>query len=352
MVLRPVGGHDLGLLFEMRNDPFIAERSLNHRTVSSIEHGQWFKALMARKELLAWIVVIDGVPAGHARLDPVGDVWLITLYLVEKFTNKSFGTAVISQVCLLCNAQHPNAMVVAEIVVNNKAAVAAFQRAGFSKDLRDKLNRGHETLSWKAVGEESTTALHYERLFAVHGDSFQSLDWGSYAGQQLRYATLAKLANLDNASILDVGCGLGHFLDWFIKEGINVQYTGMDITPSLVVAAKNRYPDQPIFLGSILDKNFLKGQQFDYVFASGIFYTYVTGSDLVLQKSVENMWQLAKKGLAFNALSTLAPDRVEDEYYADPSNVVSFCRSLTQFVEIAEDYHPRDFTIYMKRPTN
>jgi hypothetical protein len=51
--------------------------------------------------------------------------------------------------------------------------------------------------------------------------------------------------------------------------------------------------------------------------------------------------------LAFNSLSNWANDQEANEFYADPVQVLNFCRELTPWVVLRHDYHPRDFTVYM-----
>lgn len=201
----------------------------------------------------------------------------------------------------------------------------------------------------QGVEEEAATVRHYEGLYARHGDSHSALDWGSQAGQELRFRVLAGIGDLAGASVLDVGCGLAHFADWLQQRAPGVQYTGLDLVPGLLGAACQRRPDLRLVGGSIQDDSVLAGESFDYVFASGIFYTYAAGADRVLQASVRRMWSLARRGVAFNALGTHAPDQVAGEYYADPQAVLRFCRELSPCAELVIGYHPRDFTVYLHR---
>jgi len=59
------------------------------------------------------------------------------------------------------------------------------------------------------------------------------------------------------------------------------------------------------------------------------------------------MFSLATSAVAFNTLSTWAQDQEAGEFYADPLKVVEFCRTLTPWVVMRHDYHPRDFTVYL-----
>ncbi|WP_186511068.1 bifunctional GNAT family N-acetyltransferase/class I SAM-dependent methyltransferase [Caenimonas sedimenti] len=349
LALRPLAAADAERLLTWRNDPFIVARSLSRREVQPDEHRRWFTALLQRHDVLAWVVEVAGRPIGHARAEPQAQDWLLTIYLAQDATGHGWGVRAIELACQACAQSRPWSAVIAEVVPGNRAALSAFLRAGFQRcpdqDRPDAL-----ILTWRRVaGEEARTVAHYEALMSAHGDSFRALDWGSAAGQRLRFEVLAGVGDLANASVLDVGCGLAHFADWLDERGMAAGYTGLDLVPALLEGAARRRPDLRLVAGSILDPAVLAGEQFDYVFASGVFYTYSDGADDVLRQSVCRMWELARRGVAFNALSTHAPDREPGEYYADPETVLDFCRGLTPRAELVTGYHPRDFTVYLRR---
>ena len=61
------------------------------------------------------------------------------------------------------------------------------------------------------------------------------------------------------------------------------------------------------------------------------------------------MGACAERALAFNSLSTWAPDPEPGEFYADPlETLASAARSRGRLV-LRHDYHRRDFTIYAYR---
>ena len=198
--------------------------------------------------------------------------------------------------------------------------------------------------------EEQLTVRRYQKLFDVHQQSHKALNWGSREGQQLRFKILAGIGLLEGKRILDVGCGLGDFAGWLDLNNIKVEYTGLDLTPELVEQARKNYPERKFILGSILDESLFIDQQFDFVLSSGIFYTYNRDGDAWLKAAVSRMWLLCKEGVAFNSLSAWSEEvRESDEYYADPTATLGFCRKLTPWVAMRHDYHPRDFTIYISR---
>jgi hypothetical protein len=62
------------------------------------------------------------------------------------------------------------------------------------------------------------------------------------------------------------------------------------------------------------------------------------------------MFALCRKGIAFNCLSTWgAADDGGSEYREDPLRCLAFCRTLSPYVVLRHDYHPGDFTLYLRR---
>ena len=69
-----------------------------------------------------------------------------------------------------------------------------------------------------------------------------------------------------------------------------------------------------------------------------------------LKGTIQRMYQLANKGVGFNLLSSFAPENHKQTdilQYFDPSEIISFCMSITSQVTLRHDYLPNDFTIMM-----
>jgi SAM-dependent methyltransferase len=195
--------------------------------------------------------------------------------------------------------------------------------------------------------DEKKTASNFNSLLVKHGANFRALDWGSRESQELRFKVLAEIGDINGADILDVGCGLGDFCGWLRDQGFRFRYTGIDIADRLVREARVRHPQSRFLVGSPSDDSFLSDEKFDYVFASGIFSTYTTDSMKWMIDSVCRMWNWSRKGIAFNSLSAWAGERDPNEFYADPLEVAGDCRSLTPWISVRHDYHPRDFSVYL-----
>ena len=69
-------------------------------------------------------------------------------------------------------------------------------------------------------------------------------------------------------SILDVGCGVGHLVDYLVVQGFQGRYLGLDALPEMVAIARSRHPAWQFEAGEIMQPN---EYQADYVLGSGLF---------------------------------------------------------------------------------
>lgn len=190
------------------------------------------------------------------------------------------------------------------------------------------------------------TVSFFTGLLRDHGESHKALNWGSQSSQELRFRILSEIGINKGASILDVGCGLGDFFAWQNTQGLELGYTGIDITPAMIASAKERFPSA-LFLENKLDE--MINQSFDYVIASGIFYMRMQRPREYFERTVAKLFDKCKQGISFNSLSMWCKSQNKHEFYADPLRSIDFCRSLSPHVVLRHDYHPCDFTIYIRR---
>ena len=345
---RELHPNDCIRLLKWRNDEFILDRSGSQKKVSETEHRHWFGELLNDENKLAYIIEVNDEPAGHLRLEPDDDGTVITLYLLESFTGKGLGPLLINDACSIAHEKWPYRPVVAVVRKNNHPARHAFINAGFS----EKVSIDHadvsifEYMSSELV--EINTLERYHNLYEEHGNSFASLDWGSISSQQRRFSIIAGFIK-DKSHVLDVGCGLGDFYTWSIKEGLQLSYTGIDITPDFIQSARNANPQVEFLEGSILNDNLLQDREFDYVIASGIFATYQDAGKKYVESCLNHMWNLCRIGIVFNSLSSWADNIELHEFHLDPLVITDYCRKFSHRIVLRHDYHAGDFTLSVLR---
>ena len=179
-----------------------------------------------------------------------------------------------------------------------------------------------------------------------NGYSIKSLDWGSKRTQQIRFHIFSEIASLENKSVLDVGCGFGDFFDFLTTTlGLNIEYTGVDISSKVVAQAKERNPQLNIIKLDILSQEV---QKHDYVFGSGIHNIKVEKNDELLQKMLEKMFALCNYGVATNMINkTYESSLAEHIYGYELQKVMDMTKKLTPFSVVRQDYLPNDFTLYL-----
>lgn len=195
---------------------------------------------------------------------------------------------------------------------------------------------------------------YYSTKLAQFGAASPSaVDWNSKRSQMLRFDQLLKVVKNQKSqfSLLDYGCGTGSLCKYLQKNFNFVRYTGYDISPSMIGAAKRR--NERINANWLTE---LPKIPFDFVIASGILNVKLTYSNKLWKKhvveTIHDVNRLSKHGFAFNLLS-LYSDRDKRRghlYYADPSWYFKFCmREFSTKVTLLHDYPLFEFTIIVRK---
>src|ERR671936_190507 len=103
-----------------------------------------------------------------------------------------------------------------------------------------------------------------------YGHDPRGVDWQSAAAQRARFAAVLAVGDLDGATLLDAGCGLGDFYGYLRERGIAARYTGCDLSTPHVEAARKAYPDARFVAGDV--REILADERFDYVIGCGLLH--------------------------------------------------------------------------------
>lgn len=198
------------------------------------------------------------------------------------------------------------------------------------------------------VGQEEHAGrvrAHYLPLLARHGITSRAVDYHHAGNHLARFVILAGIEDIRHASLLDVGCGVGHFAIWLKENGFEGDYTGIDLIPEMVERARETTPDMRFEQADILtaDGRF----RADYVMSSGIFHL---GDAPHMHRVIAAMWDACDRGVAFNSLSAWDETGSQRDFFqADPLETLAFCRTLTPHILMRHDYLPHDFTVFLYR---
>lgn len=197
--------------------------------------------------------------------------------------------------------------------------------------------------------QRSTIASFYDGRVQQHGISYQACDWGRRESQMLRFTIMLESLRQTPRRVLDVGCGLADFADVLGEAFPTAHYTGVDISSGMVEAARGHRPDLDIRCADILDGD-LAGAGFDLVVASGIFSRLTGDAMPTMKRLLARMFEMTSETLVFTSLSSWSGGREEEDFYADPLQVLDYCRSLSPLLSLRHDYLPHDFTLALHKP--
>lgn len=186
----------------------------------------------------------------------------------------------------------------------------------------------------------------YNMHLKKFGDRPEALRW-TPKGQLLRYHGMLDIApDLNNARVLDFGCGTGDFYRFLQRRGINVQYTGIDINENFIAMAREKYPECTFKVMDIAEEE--PEGFFDYIFICGVFNLRVPGVADDMKHALVTLFRHCNKGLALNALSSHTPIKDVELYYTSPEEMIDFSlKHLSPSVALRHDRIPHDFTLFV-----
>jgi hypothetical protein len=204
------------------------------------------------------------------------------------------------------------------------------------------------------VGDAQRRAVvaHYEAALRRHGPTARGMDWKDEASQRLRFSVLCEVCDLRGRSLHDLGAGAGHLYDHLREAGLEVDYSGSDLSAEMVEAARRRHPGVRFECGDVLRHGPVA--RWDVLVCSGPFHVKLGCPDdawrALVEETLRRMWAACRVAIAFNLLTDLVDFRSPDLFYQDPGTTLAFCRrELSRFVALRHDYPLHEYTVYVHR---
>ncbi|MCW8888505.1 MAG: class I SAM-dependent methyltransferase [Gammaproteobacteria bacterium] len=190
----------------------------------------------------------------------------------------------------------------------------------------------------------------HRNAYNSHGFRPHALHWSSQEYQFLLFDVLLGIGVESGSKVLDFGCGFGDLNGYFSEKGIEVDYTGIDLSPELLNEASYRHPDATLFEGDLFEFD-PAALSFDYAFASGSLSEPLEDGGDYTRKTITRLFDSCRKGCAFNLLDAAhewTANRLDLQSF-DADEMVVWCRTLTADVELIKGYADNSFTLYLRR---
>jgi len=184
----------------------------------------------------------------------------------------------------------------------------------------------------------------YIKSFEKYDGGIRSLQWVSYKAAAVRFVNLVEDIEFNNKSVLDVGCGFGDLIPFITSRALHFKYTGIDLLHEFTDEAQKRYPDYEFITGDYFTKRLGK---FDVICCSGALNGRSANVMEDRKAKIKNMFNKANDALVFNMAGGYKVKNSEKSkvYYADSSEILEYCLTLTSRIIFKQHYHNKDFTI-------
>jgi len=196
------------------------------------------------------------------------------------------------------------------------------------------------------ISAEENLCAYYNALYAQHGATPAGIGW-SAEGQGIRFAEALRCLPPDITTLLDVGCGLGHFEPFLRVSMADIHYTGWDINENLL---SHCVPGERAAFArrNILDAP-PPADSFEAAICIGALNTNFGENERIMRAMITAMYAACSRICIMSATSIHAdPEyKTDTTYFYDPIELFSFARTLTRYVDLRHGYLPHDLLLVL-----
>ena len=184
---------------------------------------------------------------------------------------------------------------------------------------------------------------YYDDRSARYSQSYRRCGWRSPETQHQRFWALTHHFELNNAIVLDAGCGDGEFFSFTRSEFPHWRYVGIDLSPGMIAQARERFPEA-LFMEA--DLRLFTGD-YDYVVCSGAVNHQTDNARNALLTALTSLYTMSQVATAITLLSNQSPkdERSDIFVYYDPCEVLALAQTLTPYVDLNHTYAKNDFCL-------
>jgi SAM-dependent methyltransferase len=197
--------------------------------------------------------------------------------------------------------------------------------------------------------ERQKIARRYEERLSQYGVDIRTLNPGSKEKHRIQHAVHASIGDLNNRTVLDIGCGLAHYYEFLSERGVKANYIGYDIVEPFIEINRQRFPEAHFEVRDISRDGL--AHRPDYITMCQVFnnkYDSVSNEEVV-RNAIATALDAAQVGVSIDMLSKYVNYEEEHLNYFSPEEMLSYAKSLTRFVTLRHDYLPFDFTLFLYR---
>ena len=183
----------------------------------------------------------------------------------------------------------------------------------------------------------------YTTLCRHNSESHSVVGYRDRDSQRLCYQLSTEVGNLNNASIIDVGCGLGDLYGFLRSKYSSFRYVGIDISMKMIENAREAYP------GTIFEKadilTYESSENFDWAYSIGIYNIELSDNDFIMHQIIKKMFRITTKGLA--VCMTYGCNLPHGTHSFDPVSMYLFGRSLTPCLNLSINDNINGFVLFL-----
>ncbi len=199
---------------------------------------------------------------------------------------------------------------------------------------------------------------HYRPRIQPGRPHHDILDWAAAETQETRFNVLTRCVDLQDKSLLDVGCGLGDLCTFLLRRLIHVDYCGVDLVEEMLTKAASHHPSRQFACTDVFSNSAAstlaaldRPAPFDVVFCSGTLNLNLGNNMEFLPRSLRAMYDLAGDMLVVNFLSNRGYT-VDPTYFNYSTHVVTKLVSNlfpAAKVDLRDNYLANDFTLAIRK---
>ena len=137
VTLRRAEAHDCEWIWILRNDEETRRASFDSALIPWEEHRRWFLESLERGDREIYVVEVEGLSQGVARLDIAGGEAAVSIHLAPPWRARGVGPLALRRLAEVAFLDLGLDRLIASVKADNLASLSAFVKAGFTPQSGD-----------------------------------------------------------------------------------------------------------------------------------------------------------------------------------------------------------------------